>query len=241
VVIVPWHLIGKKETCEQLLRYVENGGTLILETSFGLFDERCFYNPVVPPWGLAEAFGYREKENYYMRPRLDAGLAARPPAEMINYEPDIQFSFPLSVQVRANTYLTPIEISSATPIATCMDLTVGAKKKVGKGEVYYIGTNLGASIAAGNDAGIDLLRAIITPVAAPPVSATRLRPRLIEGSKRSLLAVFNDTSQDQTENLVLPTRYHRATDIHSQEIQKWENGALRVSVPYEDVLVLLLE
>ncbi len=43
----------------------ENGGTLILETAFGLFDERCFYNPVIPPYGLAEAFGYREKENYY--------------------------------------------------------------------------------------------------------------------------------------------------------------------------------
>ena len=122
-----------------------------------------------------------------------------------------------------------------------MGLTVGAKKKVGKGEVYYLGTNLGASISAGNDAGIDLLRAIITPVTPPPVTSTKLRPRLIEGSKRSLLAVFNDTPQDQTENLVLPTRYHRATDIHSQKIQTWENGALQVSVPYEDVLVLLLE
>jgi beta-galactosidase GanA len=66
VLIAPWHLIGKKETCEHLRRYVENGGVLILETAFGLFDERCFYNPVIPPWGLADAFGYREKENYYL-------------------------------------------------------------------------------------------------------------------------------------------------------------------------------
>jgi beta-galactosidase GanA len=241
VVIAPWHLIGKKETCQQLLRYVENGGTLILETSFGLFDERCFHNPVIPPWGLAEAFGYREKENYYVRPQAEAGSAVRPPAEMIYYEPDIQFSLPVRVQVRANTYLTPIEITSATPIAACMDLTVGAKKKVGKGEVYYFGTNLGASIATGNDAGIDLLRAIITPAAPPAISSSKLRPRLIEGPKRSLLAVFNDSPQDQTENLVLPPRYHRAADIHSQKIQTWENGALQVSVPYEDVLVLLLE
>ncbi|MDR3675845.1 MAG: beta-galactosidase [Acidobacteriota bacterium] len=241
VVIVPWHLIGKKETCERLLSYVERGGTLILETSFGLFDERCFYNPVIPPYGLAEAFGFREKENYYMRPRADWGTAARPPAEIINFEPDIQFSLPLPVQVRANTYLTPIEISSATPIATCMDLTVGAKKQVGKGEVYYIGTNLGASIAAGSDAGIDLLGAIITPVAPPPVSSTRLRPRLIEGAKGSLLTVFNDTPQDLTESLVVPARFHRATDIHTEKPVAWVNGALQVSVPYEDVLVLLLE
>ena len=50
---------------------MENGGTLILETAFGLFDEKCFYNPVIPPYGLAEAFGYREKENYIQRPRSD--------------------------------------------------------------------------------------------------------------------------------------------------------------------------
>ena len=241
VLIAPWHLIGKKETCQQLLHYAENGGTLILETSFGLFDERCFYNPVIPPWGLAEAFGYREKENYYVRPRAEAGSTVHPPAEMIYYEPDIQFSVPLPAQVRANTYLTPIEIGSATPIATCMDLTVGARKKVGKGEVYYFGTNLGASIAAGCDAGIDLLRAIITPLAPPAVSSSKLRPRLIEGSKRSLLTVFNDTPQDLTENLVLPSRYHQATDIHSQKSLAWENGAIQVSVPYEDVVVLLLE
>jgi hypothetical protein len=112
---------------------------------------------------------------------------------------------------------------------------------VGTGEVYYLGTNLGASIAAGNAAGIDLLRAIITPAAPPSVSSDKLRPRLIEGSSRSLLAIFNDTSQDQTENLVMPSRYHRATDIHSEKPLTWENGALPVSVPYEDVVVLLLE
>ena len=55
VLIAPWHLIGKKDTCERLRQYVENGGTLILETAFGLFDERCFYNPVIPPYGLGHA------------------------------------------------------------------------------------------------------------------------------------------------------------------------------------------
>jgi hypothetical protein len=100
---------------------------------------------------------------------------------------------------------------------------------------------VGASIAMGNNAGIDLLRAIVTPAAPPVVSSTKLRPRLIEGSKRSLLAVFNDTPQDQTANVIVPPRYHRATDIHSQKVQPWEKGAVQVSVPYEDVVVLVLE
>ena len=67
VIIVPWHLIGKKETCAQLQQYAEAGGTLLLETGFGMYDERMIFNPVIPPYGLAEAFGYREGENYTSR------------------------------------------------------------------------------------------------------------------------------------------------------------------------------
>ena len=55
VIIAPWHLIGKKETCDKLRQFVEAGGTLLLETAFGMYDERMIYNPVIPPYGLDEA------------------------------------------------------------------------------------------------------------------------------------------------------------------------------------------
>jgi hypothetical protein len=166
----------------------------------------------------------------------------RPADEIIYYQPEIEFTLPLRTQVRANTFLTPITVSSATPIAHYRDLTVASMKKVGKGDVYYLGTNLGASINNGDDAGIALLRAIITKVAHPPVTAAKLRPRLIEGpSNRSLLVVVNDTVQDRTENIALPSRYHRAANIHTHKPQPLEKGAVRVTVPYEDAVVLLLE
>ena len=171
-----------------------------------------FYNPIVPPYGLAEAFGYREKEGYYLQREVlnvrdrAAGIESRPMAppphlaasERIYFEPEIEFSQPKPLRVKARTFLTPIEISSATPIARYQGLTVGAKKKFGKGQVYYIGTNLGASIAAGDDAGMELVRAIVNEVARPLVTADKVRPRLVEGDGRSLLMVFNDTIEDQT-------------------------------------------
>jgi beta-galactosidase GanA len=246
--IVPWHLIGKKQTCEDLRGYVEKGGTLILETSFGLFDERCFYNPVIPPWGLAEAFGYREKENYYLPPKGESGPladilgpAAVPSAERIYFEPEIIFSAPVAVRVKGRTFLTPIEVTTATPIARYQGLTVAAMKKVGKGQVFYIGTNLGASINAGSEGGIELLRAIVTKVAPPVVTAAKLRPRLIQGDKRSLLTVFNDTPSDQTGKITLPSEYNRAVNIHSGKQIPLEGGSVQVTVPYEDVVVLRLE
>jgi hypothetical protein len=245
VIIVPWHLMGKKETCEGLRRFVEGGGTLILETAFGLFDERCFHNPTIPPYGLAEAFGYREKESYYVY----AGTESHPievpknipAAERIYFEPEIEISEPKPLRVKARTFLTPIEISSATPIAKCQGLTVGAMKKLGKGQVYYVGTNLGASINAGNDTGIDLLRAMVMEVVRPAVSSNKLRPRLIEGRNRSLLVIFNDTAADEAEHVAIPSRFRRATDIYSRKELELQNNSVLVNVPYEDAVVLLLE
>ena len=245
VIIAPWHLIGKKETCGLLQRFVERGGTLILEAAFGLFDERCFYNPVVPPYGLVEAFGFREKESYYIKAAAESDPSvvpqALPASERIYLEPEMEFSQPAAVRVKAHTFLTPIEITSATPIAKCQDFRVAATKKAGNGQIYYFGTNLGASIEADDKGGIELLRMIVTSVVRPTVTTDKVRPRLIEGSKRSLLVVFNDTAEDQTASVALPPRYRRATDIYrNQELPVQEN-TVRINVPFEGVSVLRLE
>jgi hypothetical protein len=120
-------------------------------------------------------------------------------------------------------------------------MTVAAMKKVGKGSVYYFGTNLGASIAAGSDGGIELLRAIITRVVKPPVVGGKVRPRLVEGDKRSLLVVFNDNPRDQVATLKLPARHKKATDVHRRVNHRVVNNAVRLTVPYQDAVVLLLE
>jgi beta-galactosidase GanA len=245
VLIVPWHLMGKKDTCGHLRRFVEAGGTLILETAFGMFDERCFYNPVIPPYGLDESFGYREKESYYLQNGTEAQPLSvprnLPPSEKVYYEPEIEFSRPITTKVRAHTFLTPIEIRTAAPIAHCHGMTVGATKKAGKGEVYYFGTNLGASIMAGDNRGIELLRAIVTRVVPPPVTSDKLRPRLIEGTTRSLLALFNDAAEDQTGSIKLPQRYRRAKDIHENREYSVDQNAIKITVPFQSVSVLLLE
>jgi len=238
VIIAPWHLIGKQRTCEGLRRLVEGGGTIILETSFGLFDERFYQNPLVPPCGLADAFGYREKESLMMNP--DELPKPLPPSDRIYYEPEIEFTKPSRIGVKAKTYLTPITLTSALAIATCQGLTVAAMKKVGMGSVYYIGTNLGGSITTGNHGGVELLRGIITPAVRPDVTSDKLRPRLVPRSKRGL-AVFNDSPEDQTDQIALPSHYHRTTNIHSRDEILPGDNSIRMTVPFEDVAVHLLE
>jgi hypothetical protein len=145
------------------------------------------------------------------------------------------------VRLRGHTFITPIRLLSAEGIAKSFEHTVAARKQFEKGEVYYIGTNLGASIAGGENGGIELLRAIIWTKVRPGVTADKVRPRLIEGSSKSLLAVFNDTPQDQTSQVRLPARYRKATDLHRQAELPIAQASLTVTVPFEDVVVLLLE
>ncbi len=253
VIIAPWHLVGKAETCEALRKLVEGGCTLIIETGTGLFDERFYSNMVVPPHGLADAFGYREGESYYIpgdddQTTITSAFAARnrpvdvAPSDRIYENPELDFSAPIAIRVKGNFYVTPITVTSAKVIATCGGESVAAMKDLGSGRVYYIGTNLGASIAAGDDRGIELLRAIIWPLARPQVTGGRLRTRLVRtGSGPALLIALNDTVEAQTSRVMLPAPYTRATDIHAQKAEPVNAGAMDLSVPHQDVRVFLLE
>jgi beta-galactosidase len=98
VIIAPWHLIGKRETCDRLKLFVENGGTLLLETGFASYDEHMVYNPVVPAFGLAEAFGYREQESLYMVPndtKSNPKSEDLPPSECVYTEGRLTFTEPI--------------------------------------------------------------------------------------------------------------------------------------------------
>jgi len=239
VIAVPWHLVGKEATCAALRRYVEAGGTLILEAGFGLYDEHFFYNAVVPPHGLAEVFGYREEHNLLVR---DTKLPAdSSPDDAIYYRPQIDFSAPARVQMTAYTFLTPLQITSASQIATSYGKPLAARKRVGQGEVFYIGTSLGGALLAGDAGALELFRALIGPAAKPEVTAEQVRPRLLRGNGRSLLAVFNDTPQDHSARIQLPAEFHAATDIHSGKPVAIADHKVALAVPSQDVVVLQLD
>jgi hypothetical protein len=163
-----------------------------------------------------------------------------PVSERIYVDGHLDFSEPLAVRVKAHTFLTPLIIGSATVIAKYESTPVAAMKKVGRGQVFYFGTNLGASIEAGDQGGMDIVRAIVTHVVQPLVTAGKVRPRLLETSNAGLLMVFNDGIEDQTARVELPPRYTRATDLYSNETHTVQGQAIEVSVPFEGVTVLRL-
>jgi beta-galactosidase len=243
VIIAPWHLIGKKDTCDHLRRFVEDGGTLLLETGFASYDDHMVYNPIVPAFGLADDFGYREQESLYMMQddgRDNPKSEQLPQSERVYVEGHLTFTEPISATIKAHTFLTPIASSSAKVIATYESTPVAATKKVGKGQVYYVGTNLGASIEEGSQAGIELVRTIVTRAIQPPVTSEKVRPRLIESPNGSLLIVFNDQIIDQTARVRVPSRYKTALNVYDNQSQAILAGSVEIQVPFEGVSVLRL-
>ena len=241
-IIAPWHLIGKKETADHLRRFVEGGGSLLLETGFASYDEHMVYNPIVPAFGLADAFGYRELESLYMMQNEPNSPKSEdlPQSERVYVQGHLSFTEPISAAIKAHTFLTPVTASSAKVIATYESSPVATTKKLGQGRVYYIGTNLGASIEEGSEAGIELVRAIVADSVQPVVTSEKVRPRLIESPNGSLLIVFNDSTIDQTAEIRVPDRYKQAVDVYSQQSQTIQNNKIQVDVPFEGVSVFRL-
>jgi len=243
VIIAPWHLIGKKDTCDHLRRFVEGGGTLLLETGFASYDEHMIYNPIVPAFGLADVFGYREQESLYMMQeggRDNPKSEHLPESDRVYVDGHLTFTEPISATIKAHTFLTPISPGSAKVIATYESTPVAATKRVGKGQVYYVGTNLGASIEEGSQAGIELVRTIVTQAIQPPVTSEKVRPRLIESPNGSLLIVFNDQIIDQTARVRVPSRYKTAMNVYDNQSQAISAGSVEIQVPFEGVSVFRL-
>lgn len=164
-----------------------------------------------------------------------------PQSERVYVEGHLTFTEPISATIKAHTFLTPIApAASAKVIATYESTPVAATKKVGKGQVYYVGTNPGASIEEGSQAGIELVRTIVTQAIQPSVTSEKIRPRLIESPNGSLLIVFNDQIIDQTARVRVPSRYKTAMNVFDNQSQAIVAGSVEIQVPFEGVSVIRL-
>jgi len=245
LLIVPWHLLGKQDTLAKLRSFLEDGGTLLLEARFGLFDDGLFQHAHVPPADFVELFGYEEEEPYYQHHDARAELIheraedrGRSDAEALYDGPEIVVNAPVEGHFRAATYLVPLRVLDAEPIAWCHGFPVGVRKQVGKGTVYYFGTNLGAAIARGSTTAREIVRSLISSSTRPEVMGHHLRPRLITSDRGALLTVFNDDAVARSDDLRLAGgSWLKARDLNSGVILPIDGNILRVEVPAQDVRV----
>jgi len=247
LLIVPWYLLGKQDTLAKLRTFLERGGTLLLEARFGLFDDALFHHAHVPPAGLVELFGYEEEEPYYQHhdaraelshDRADDRERSDSDADALYDGAEITVHAPVEGRFRAVTYLVPLRVLDAEPIAWCHGFPVGVRKQVGKGTVYYFGTNLGAAIARGSTTAREIVRTLISSSTQREVVGHHLRPRLITSDCGVLLVVFNEGSGAKSDDLRLTGgSWTQARELDTGVILPIDANVLRVEVPAQDVRV----
>ncbi len=242
VLIVPMCMTMPQRVIDALASFVRKGGILLAEARTGHYDHRGYNRAVLPAGSLSEVVGAVEQEALCSdpenRPMLNnpAGLAWPDP---IYSGPPIRFEDPVAAEIRTREYFVPLTCTTASPIAHAMDYCLATRNTYGQGTAYYVGTYLGLALHRGDEGAMTWMQALLDRHTEPPVRGSQLRPRLIDADDEALLVVFNDSRTVAVEETIhLPARYHKATDVYSDESISLDGQNCRVHVERSGVRVL---
>ena len=144
----------------------------------------------------------------------------------------------------AATHQKTITVDGATTAIMTLNLTSQYYSTTRDFAVIENDRNDIAAIEATFDA--DFQASPVTPpegdgLAWSPTNSQSAILSVIDAAKQSLLVVFNESAEEQTDQIMLLSRYRKARNIHTgDEILVGQDG-IRVTVPYQDVAVFLLE
>lgn len=128
LIYLPYPVMLKRQTVDQLRVYVQNGGTLISEGLTGYFGDRGHVGTLQPSFGLDELFGAREK--------------------YVEFDPDL--SEQLSLEVHGNTiygryFRQDYELLGGRAVGHYSNGNIAAvENSSGRGQTLLIGTFPGA-------------------------------------------------------------------------------------------------
>ena len=136
VVIVPAALAIPPAAARLLVRHVERGGTLILESGAGF----------APPAGPA----FRAHRDL-LRAYLDLDVEPpRPLARGRMRVPYVEYRWPSRALVRDFSRIVPVNARPGEAIARVDDVTVGIARRIGRATLIFLGSPLGPALWAGD-------------------------------------------------------------------------------------------
>ncbi len=236
VLIAPMCLIMRQDIADKIKKFVADGGILITDTRMGLFDQRGFLQPTLPSFGLHEVAGLREEEAYCSDLSFKPNREDKWPDEVYN-GPTLTFNEPAG-QVVTCEYLSPLRLEGAEATGTYDGMTIAAHNTYGKGEVWYFGTYMGLAIYRGNKDALRIVKDLIGRYVTPEVKGNDLRPRLISGAGRTLMAVFNDDPYaTHTDTIRLPEGVTKAVSLFTGEEATIVDGCITLTLEGDDANV----
>lgn len=163
LLIMPKPYSMNKKIAEAVDEFVKRGGVLLTEAHFGGYDmDKGRHSIVVPGCGMAERWGIKEIEttssihlNLSEKENIEnfASEDAKKAIEIYGTEGGIHFP----VEVKDCGYVTGenrvafLEGEDMTVTATIQNMPIIAVKKIEKGKIVYVGTNLGECAGLNRD------------------------------------------------------------------------------------------
>jgi len=237
VLIVPMCLSLRADVAEKIRKFVADGGILVSDARMGVFDERGYWQPVLPSFGLHEVAGLREEESYSSDPSFKPARNDHWPDEIYN-GPMLNLEQPIKGKLATSEFLSPLRLEGAEAAGNWDGHVIAAHNQYGKGEVWYFGTYVGLSIRRGNQDALLAVKEIIKKHTKPEVSGNSLRPRLMSGAGRQLLCVFNDDPYaNHTDKISVPKGITRAVSLFDSSEVAVKKGKLKVSLESDDTQV----
>ena len=241
--ILPFPLVLSEALAARLVRYVEEGGSLICEAAPGRVDENGFCNRGELSPVLAALFGVRQK-SFTMVREPGGGARWSPPERTWGEYLDAQMlsgAGPLAgYRLRANVYLQTFEcLPGAEPVLLAGAAAAGVRRRAGKGQAWLLGTYTGHSGTAYRDSAIDdCIRALLAAcgVAREHDGRLILRKRILPNKEAWILT--NPTESVVAERIPAHGWPH-VEDLLGGDVAR-TGDSLEVSVDPLDVRVLVL-
>lgn len=148
-VVVPAAASMNAALARQFLSFLENGGSVLLESGLAFVD--------LTVWDAQRRL-LRSQFGVSMQPPMPLWSGVRTPRCV----PYVDYLWPLVTKVRDFSRVVPVSSQRGEVIAQVQGMTVGVRRKVGKGTMTVLGSPLGPALRAGDQEARRWLGAVLT-------------------------------------------------------------------------------
>ena len=228
IVYLPYPVMLRRDTADKLLRYVEQGGTLISEGLPAYFGDHGRVGPVQPNYGLDQLFGARES--------------------YVEFTPDLLDQLSLEVQgqkIYGRYFLQEYEPKGGRAAGHYTNGHIAAvENHYGKGRTLLIGTFPGGGYYLHHSAPAKAFFAGLLKLAnVEPQLRTdnpAVQARLHRGPNANYLWVVNQSHGQAKVTVSLAAAVHASDDVWGKLPVSVSGNKLTVTVPARDAAVISL-
>jgi hypothetical protein len=152
-VVIPGAVSMDDMLTRQLLGFVENGGSVLLELGLA-FAEATILS--------AQRRLFKSRFDLSIEPPVQLWSTALP----YRCVPYVDYLWPKATKVRDFSRVVPFSAQAWKKIAQVQDMTVGVRRKMGRGSMTVLGSPLGPALWAGDQQARQWLGAVLTAAGA---------------------------------------------------------------------------